>query len=100
VGKSAEQARQELVKLNIEYSTDSFVKRVAEADLVVVDLFLRTGMNPNAVDKNGKTALLVAIDGGHKAIVEKLIQAGADVNLNNVEGSREDDTINRRSAQE
>jgi len=85
-GKSAEEARQELMKLNVEYSVDSFLNRVEQGDAVVVDLFLRSGMNPNAGGKDRETALWLAVDGGHELIVEKLIKAGADVNRKNPSG--------------
>lgn len=46
----------------------------------LVDLMLRSGAEINAATNDGRTVLVAAIGGGNRAVVEKLIAAGADVN--------------------
>jgi len=51
-------------------------------DIEAVKGFLAAGMDVNAIDENrGMTALVYAVDKGHKEIVEILISEGADVNV-------------------
>jgi ankyrin repeat protein len=47
---------------------------------------LRAGADVNTADKNGKTALYVAVLHGHLYIAERLIDAGASVNRADKEG--------------
>ncbi len=47
----------------------------------IVDLLLEAGANINAVDENGRSALLRCIVNGRLAMAQKLIEAGADVTL-------------------
>lgn len=79
-GRSPESARKELGKMSVEYSKDQFVKRAEEDDLVAVDLFLTAGMDPNAKDDAGRTALMAASAQGHEEIVLALTCKGADLN--------------------
>ncbi|MBQ3456291.1 MAG: ankyrin repeat domain-containing protein, partial [Synergistaceae bacterium] len=47
---------------------------------------INAGANINAQDNDGKTALMLIAENGHKEIVNVLIKAGADVNAKNKEG--------------
>ena len=58
----------------------SFFKAVAAADEIAVNGFLSAGMNPNAKDENGDTALTAASSRGDLKIVKALLKGGADVN--------------------
>ncbi len=73
-------ARTKLAAMNLPFDQVSFVDRVSRGDLDAVNLFLAAGMDPNAVDKMGDTALLKAIVGDHVDVVRALIEANVDVN--------------------
>ena len=45
---SHEEARQQLADLNVEYSQESFTEYAGRGDDLVVDLFLKASMDPNA----------------------------------------------------
>ena len=75
--KSPEEARHELDQMGIKYSPTAFVTAARNSDLLAVEFFLLAGMNPDAQDEAGITALLVAAGQGHTASVEALLAAGA-----------------------
>lgn len=52
-------------------------RAVIRGDLTVVRLLLRYGGDKDAVDRNGRTPLAIALDHGHEHIVEELVAAGA-----------------------
>lgn len=47
---------------------------------------LSFGVNPNTVNKQSKTALMIAVDNVNLDMVEVLLQSGADVNIRDREG--------------
>ncbi len=51
----------------------------------VVELLLRAGASPNAVDNSGYSVLMMACNRNNKNILDLLIQAGADVRQRNSE---------------
>src|SRR5262245_51974702 len=53
---SKERARHKLADMNITYDQETFVDRAKAGDSVVVEQFLAAGMNPNGMNKEGKTA--------------------------------------------
>lgn len=59
--------------------------------LEVVDLLIEAGANVNAVDVLGDAPLHLAVESGNKEICDKLIAAGADITLRNVQGLTPDD---------
>jgi ankyrin repeat protein len=77
---SQEKAREKLGQMNIKYNDDTFVERAKDGDVIVVGLFVAAGMSPTVVNKEGKTALLAAAEGGRLPVVELLLEKGADVN--------------------
>ena len=79
-GNSQESARLKLGQMNVKYSEDSFVERVRDGDLLAVKLFLQSGMNPNASNKDGESALGVAARFGRGEVVQALLAQGADLN--------------------
>jgi ankyrin repeat protein len=85
-GPSPEEARVKLAQMNIEYSRDSFLKRVVEDDIVAVQLFLVAGMDIEAKDKDGYTALTHAVFKGHLPMVQALLDKGAEVNAKDKDG--------------
>jgi ankyrin repeat protein len=73
-------AREKLEQMDVRYSKKEFLKRVEKSDYDVVELFLAAGMNPDARDKTGATALQYAAREGNLEIVKLLMEKGADVN--------------------
>jgi ankyrin repeat protein len=57
-------------------------RAVATGDEDIVQLLLQHQANINSCDKNGRTALDLAIDIGHVAIVQILLAHGADIEGN------------------
>ncbi|KAL6831777.1 hypothetical protein V8C40DRAFT_273247 [Trichoderma camerunense] len=49
---------------------------------------LEHGANINAVDKNGKTPLHLAVESGHEQIAESLLNKGARINAADLDGKR------------
>ena len=68
--ETPEGARLMLSDLEVPYTIDEFVERARQSDAVAVYLFLMAGMNPEAKDKNGDTALKVAEKAGHEHVVK------------------------------
>jgi beta-lactamase regulating signal transducer with metallopeptidase domain len=79
-------AREKLGQLRVDYSAESFVKQAAEGDTIAVKLFLAAGMNINARDEKGFTALMSAVRARQQETAQALIAAGADVNLSATPG--------------
>ena len=71
-------ARAELARMSLGYTPKAFVLSATTGDLMAVKLFLTAGMDPNATDEQGLTALGTASYKGHVQIVTVLVKAGAD----------------------
>jgi ankyrin repeat protein/beta-lactamase regulating signal transducer with metallopeptidase domain len=78
---SREAARDKLGALQVEYSAESFVKQAAEGDTIAIKTFLAAGMNINARNEKGYTALMKASDSGQTETVQSLLAAGANPDL-------------------
>lgn len=76
-------ARQNLERLPLPYTPDAFVESAGKGDLAAVKLFLAAGMEPNATNRDGGTALMHAAGNGHAKIVETLLKAKAKANVSN-----------------
>ncbi len=63
-----------------------FIAAATKGDIKAVKDFLDKGINVNARDINGRTALMIAVYDESKDIVEMLINAGADVNAHDKYG--------------
>jgi len=77
--KEAQEAKDRLRQMGIEFSEQSFFFSVVQNQPEVVKLFLKAGMNPNAAEED-KTVLLEACRRGYEEIGLILIEAGSDVN--------------------
>jgi len=80
-------ARKQLTELGLEYDEATFLDRVQNSDAVAVDLFLKSGMNPNLSTRfeleRGErlefaTPLMIAAWKGDHALAERLLAAGAE----------------------
>ena len=81
--QSPEAARSALGGMSLEYTPEAFVRSADTGDLTAIKLFLNAGMNPNATDDEGSTALMHAAYKDHASVVGALLGAGADVNQRN-----------------
>ena len=77
--------------MSVENNDDpqALINTIRSGPLEFVDLFLKRGDNPNAVDKNGRTALMYAAYYGHYehvGVAKILIAAGANVNATDKNG--------------
>ena len=74
-----EKAKDELTKMDITFTENSFVQKAREGDVGAIRLFLKAGMDPNVSDAKDNTALIVAAKKGHTEIVKLLLENGADI---------------------
>ncbi|MBI5407482.1 MAG: ankyrin repeat domain-containing protein [Nitrospirae bacterium] len=79
-GRSPEEARISLGKMNIPYTDEVFLQYVEQGDVVVVKLFLDAGVKSET--KYG--ALYRAVGSGHIDVVKLLLGTGIDVKANKV----------------
>ena len=75
-----EAAKRFLKLRGYEFDSQSFFTAAAAGDEMAVNGFLGGGMNPNAKDEDGDTALTAAAARGDVKILNALIKGGADVN--------------------
>jgi ankyrin repeat protein len=85
-GQSKEQATQELQRLNVKFTPDDFVQSAERGDLKAVQLFLEAGMDGNAQDTAGSTALMAAAKHGRIDVVNKLLEQKLNLNLQDKQG--------------
>jgi ankyrin repeat protein len=85
-GQSKDRATQELEKLNVKFTPDDFVQSADKGDLKAVQLFLEAGMDCNAQDTTGSTALMAASKNGRIEVVNKLLEQKLNLNLQDKQG--------------
>ena len=56
-------------------------RAIRQGDVAAVKDLLRSGVNIDALDRYGQTALMLAAHHGHSEIVELLVEQGADLNV-------------------
>ncbi len=78
--KDKESYREEIARKGITYSVDSFLNEVGAGNKERIELFIKAGMDINTADKNGYTALMLALMNDNPEVVKLLIEKGADVN--------------------
>ena len=77
-----EQARDKLVgELGVPWSKEEFIQAAKTGHSQVVELFLTAGMEADATDEGGATALIWAARNGHADTVKTLLNNGADANM-------------------
>jgi ankyrin repeat protein len=89
-GRNPEDARKELGRMNVEYSSGSLMKSIRNGDTVTVKLFIEAGMplnevyemeDPNTNNKIKTTPLILSLSRyGKIEIANLLLDSGADVN--------------------
>jgi len=81
-----EKARDNLAKLSISYTPDSFVQAAASNDQKALQLFVDAGMTPDTKDSKDETALMIAAQKGNIEVLDLLLKAKSDVNTINSKG--------------
>ena len=79
-GMSPEEARAKLGHLGLPFTGETFVGKVQSGHRLIIQWFLEAGIDVNAKDSVGRTALMTA-PCLHKEIFWKLLGRGADVNI-------------------
>lgn len=79
-GQSPDEAGKTLEKRKIAYNDEEFISRAKQGDAEIMEIFLVAGINPDAKDNNGRTALMWASVNGHAAAANILLNRGADAN--------------------
>ncbi|OGF65068.1 MAG: hypothetical protein A2Y62_04615 [Candidatus Fischerbacteria bacterium RBG_13_37_8] len=77
-------ARDQLVRMNVTFSNEEFMKAVMDGKLHIVKLFLQAGISSDTSIHSERTVLIEAAAGGHTEIVRTLLKAGANVNKNDI----------------
>lgn len=78
--QSQESARLELNNLSWGYTQQAFVERARQGDVRAVKLYLAAGMDPDANDRIGETALTRAAAANRTEVIQLLLKAKANVN--------------------
>lgn len=87
-----ERARNELKKLNIKFTADSFVQSAKNSDIVAVKNFLDAGMNPDIKNEEGCSAMFYAETQKNEKMISLLKEHGAkEVNGDRFIGKWADD---------
>jgi len=80
--QTPEQARKELAELGVEFTAPVFHESVENSDIVVVELFLTAGMNPDITEEDDDvTPLMRAIFKNNVSVARALLDSGAKPDL-------------------
>src|SRR5262245_40830140 len=79
-GKSTQAARMELAQMNIPYTEMNFIETARQGNSTAVSLFIDAGMDLEAHDRVGQTALMTATLANQLETVSVLLAKGADPN--------------------
>jgi len=74
-------ARTELEQKGYNYDENNFTESAKKGDIEAVKLFLTEGIDINAKNEKGQTALMRAAEYQRTAVVTLLLEKGADVNF-------------------
>jgi ankyrin repeat protein len=84
--KSPEGHKAEIEQRGVPFSNEAFFKAVNEGDRELVSSFIKAGIDINAKEDDGRTALLIAAEKGDAGMAALLADSGADVNARDVDG--------------
>jgi len=73
-------------KMGIPVSEQAFLNEVSKNNVAILDLFIKAGINIDAKNEKGQTALMIASEKGFESMHRKLIQLNAGV-LNHIDKS-------------
>jgi uncharacterized protein len=74
-------ARAALLEMGISVHNDSLAQCAREGDTKAVEKFMKAGFPPDSRDKYGVPLLCLAARGKHRAVVEILLERGAQIDL-------------------
>jgi uncharacterized protein len=75
-----ESAKKEIIAMGLGISDDSMARVTTEGEIVPLHSYLNAGFSPDVRDKRGVPLLCLAVRNDHKAAVDLLLAAGADIN--------------------
>lgn len=89
-----EDAIAQLNDQNIAVTKSNFLSEIREGHIDTVQLFIKAGAEPDTVDTNGTSAIMVAVESGHKDILALLFslipndpsQSNAIINVQDADG--------------
>ena len=84
--KSPERHKAEIEQRGVPFSNESFFKAVDEGDRELAASFIKAGIDINAKEEDGRTALLIAAEKGDAWMAALLADNGADVNARDADG--------------
>jgi len=73
-------------KGNIQQFQDSFIKAITDNDENLAEDYLQWGINPNALNKDGQSALHLAVTTKNLKMINLLLKNNADIDLLNING--------------
>ena len=77
-----QEAKQKLEKMKVEQSPEALLASTkSEKSEKAAELLVTAGVDPNARQANGMTALMSAVFNGQEDVVKALLEKGADVKL-------------------
>jgi ankyrin repeat protein len=86
-GSGRDKAREEIRQANHSFTAADFVKAAGNGDQALVEAYLQGGMDRNAQDARGFTALMAAAQAGKNEVVKALLDENAKPDLQNNDGA-------------
>src|SRR5438876_10406180 len=74
-------AKKEPAAKKVDLNEESFLKAVSSGEAKKVAQLLASGTKPDTTDKDGRSALMIAVDTNHPDIARMLLNTGAQVNF-------------------
>ena len=85
-GRDSGHAKSDLLKMNYQFTAEDFVRAARAGDEKAVGLFIDGGMDVNAADKSGETALIGASENNATQVIKLLTKQGAAYDQKDKEG--------------